>query len=176
MMLPRDFTATSCAPCSAARPMPVVREDDGSGLHQVAPADGRDIHHSTLRETAPPSPPRTHREQLQQPPRATQPPVDTRACPHATPGLDPPTARRVTRLMPPMQLHVVLQFHRAHDAHVISPDEVSAYRGCTSPSTLIEAVRTRGVMYVVGSRRRLRAVRVWCPTSWCRQMLRMAIV
>ena len=39
---------------AAARPTPVVREDDVACLNKEAPADGRDTHHSTMRDTAPP--------------------------------------------------------------------------------------------------------------------------
>ena len=89
---------------AAARPTPVVREDDVACLNKEAPADGRDTHHSTMRDTAPPLPPRTHPEKQQQPPRATQPPVARRARPLKPKASTHPPQGAPTRLASPMQL------------------------------------------------------------------------
>ena len=86
---------------AAARPTPVVREDDVACLSKEAPADGRDTHHSTVRNTAPPMRPRTHPETQRRRPRDARPPVARRARPLQPKASIHPAQGAPTRLVPP---------------------------------------------------------------------------
>ena len=95
---------------AAARPTPVIRQDDVACLNKEAPADGRDTHHSTMRNTAPPMRPRTHPETQRRRPRDARPPMARRARPLKPKASTHPPQGAPTRLVPPMQLDAIYQF------------------------------------------------------------------
>ena len=87
---------------AAARPTPIIRQDDMACLNKEAPADGRDTHHSTMRNTSPPMRPRTHPETQQRRPRDARPPVARRARPLQPKASTHPPQGAPTRLVPPI--------------------------------------------------------------------------